>query len=278
MPQLTFKRYETKYLLTAEQRARLEALLQNAMVPDEHGASTVRNVYYDTPTALLARRSAEHPFYKEKVRMRCYGQPHPFDPVFVEIKKKADGVVYKRRAQLAPADAVELLSGRGRPQTQIEREIDWTCRRYEGLRATAYLAYDRVAFYSPSDRDFRVTLDQNVRVRWDDVRLDGPDEGEQILDAGLSILEVKTCGGMPLWLVGELGRMGLSKTSVSKYGRAWQLRGIDQVIAANRAQVEGVRDAATAAEKPASSAEKPATAPAPTPAHLASVLQAAATR
>ena len=121
--QLVFKRYETKYLLDAEQRAALEGVLAERMVPDEHGPSTVRNVYYDTPTALLARRSAEHPAYKEKIRTRCYGAPHPFDPVFVELKKKCDGVVYKRRCELAPADARGLLAGRGRPQTQIEREL-----------------------------------------------------------------------------------------------------------------------------------------------------------
>ncbi len=241
--QLTFKRYETKYLLNPDQRARLETLFSHTMVEDEHGPSTVRNVYYDTPTALLARRSAEHPLYKEKVRMRCYGEPHPYDPVFVEIKKKADGVVYKRRAQLPPADAVELLAGRGHPQTQIEREIDWTARRYEGLRPMAYLAYDRLAYFSPTDRDFRLTLDRDVRVRWDDVSLAGPDEGDPVLEANTSILEVKTCGGMPLWLVDELSAMGLRKTSVSKYGRAWQLRGIDQVIA-RQPQVVAVRNAA----------------------------------
>lgn len=115
--QLVFKRCETKYLLDAGQRAALEDVLAERMVPDEHGPSTVRNVYYDTPTALLARRSAEHPAYKEKIRTRCYGTPHPFDPVFVELKKKCDGVVYKRRCELAPADARELLAGRGQPKT-----------------------------------------------------------------------------------------------------------------------------------------------------------------
>lgn len=88
---------------------------------------------------------AEHPAYKEKIRTRCYGTPHPFDPVFVELKKKCDGVVYKRRCELAPADAGELLAGRGRPQSQVERELDWTCRRCEGLAPCVYLAYDRAA-------------------------------------------------------------------------------------------------------------------------------------
>ena len=228
--QLTFKRYETKFLLDPDQRAAVLALVEKNMRPDEHGPATVRNVYYDTPAALLARRSAEHPLYKEKVRTRCYGAPHPFDPVFVELKKKFDGVVYKRRCQLSPMEAEELLRGRGRPRTQVEREIDWTARSYEGLFPTAYLAYDRLAFFSPSDRDLRMTLDENVRVRWDDVRISGADEGRPVLPDNTTILEVKTMGGMPSWLVTELSRLGVRKTSVSKYGRAWELRGVNSVL------------------------------------------------
>lgn len=224
MAQLTFKRYEAKYLLDQRQRDGLARLLEECMAPDEHGPSTVRNVYFDTPTALLARRSAEHPLYKEKIRERCYGAPHPFDPVFLELKKKCDGVVYKRRCRMAPMDAAEMVAGRGRPQTQIERELDWACRSYEGLRPMAYLAYDREAFYSPTDRDFRVTLDAHPRVRWEDVRLTGPDEGEPVLSGDVTILEVKTTGGMPLWLVDYLSQNGVRKARVSKYGRAWEKR------------------------------------------------------
>lgn len=222
--QLVFKRYETKFLLDADERVALEELVAARMRPDEHGPATVRNVYYDTPTALLARRSAEHPAYKEKLRTRCYGSPHPFDPVFVELKKKCDGVVYKRRCELPPADAAELLAGRGRPTTQIEREIDWTCRRYEGLRPTAFLAYDRVAYFDPRDRDLRVTFDERVRVRWDDPVLVGPDAGDPVLAPGTSILEVKTVRAFPLWLARYLSAAGIRKTRVSKYGRAWELR------------------------------------------------------
>ncbi len=228
--QLVFERREIKFLLDDSQRAALEAALSGRVVPDEHGPSTVRNVYYDTPTALLARRSAEHPAYKEKVRTRCYGAPHPFDPVFVELKKKCDGVVYKRRCELPATDAAELLAGRGRPTTQIERELDWTCRRYEGLRPKAYLAYDRVACYARGDRDLRLTFDRDVRVRWDDVRLSGPDAGVRVLGPGVSILEIKTSKALPIWLVRALGAVGARKSSFSKYGRAWELRGIDSLL------------------------------------------------
>lgn len=45
----------------------------------------------------LIRRSIEKPVYKEKLRIRGYGDINPDSPVFVELKKKYKKVVYKRR-------------------------------------------------------------------------------------------------------------------------------------------------------------------------------------
>ena len=222
--ELVFKRYEVKYLIDSGQRARLERLMAAHMVPDEHGASTVCNVYYDTPTLLLARRSADHPYYKEKIRTRCYGVHDGRSPVFVELKKKCDGVVYKRRCTLSPAQAHALIAGKRQPQTQIEREIAYACRRYEGLRPVAFIAYDRRAYYGRDDHDFRMTFDTNVRARWERLRLDAGADGAPVTPAGISVLEVKTTGAMPLWLTRFLAEEGIRKTSFSKYGTACKQR------------------------------------------------------
>ena len=222
MIQLTFKRCEIKYLLTDEQRTRLHAAMEAHMVPDQWGPSTVRNVYYDTPSHLLVRRSAEHPDYKEKVRVRSYAQAKPNDPMFVELKKKFDGVVYKRRCAMQPERARALLAGHGDPKTQIERELDYTCRRYGGLVPSFFIAYDREAYYDRDDYEFRMTFDRRVRSRTTDMRLDSTDAGEQYLDDGLSLLEVKAGGAIPLWLVEFLSGEGIRKISFSKVGTAYQ--------------------------------------------------------
>ena len=222
MLQLTFKRYEIKYLLTDEQRSRLVEFMSDYMVGDEWGPSTVCNVYYDTPTHLLVRRSAEHPDYKEKVRVRSYGRLRQGDPVFVELKKKFDGVVYKRRATMDMDRAAKLLSGHGEPEGQIERELDFTCRRYGGLVPSFYIAYDREAFYAADDHEFRMTFDKKVRTRTHDMVLTATDEADQILDDGLNLLEVKAGGAIPMWLVSFLSAEGIRKVSFSKVGCAWQ--------------------------------------------------------
>ena len=222
MVQLTFKRYEIKYLLTNEQRDRLRILMDQHMVPDEWGPSTVCNVYYDTPSRLLVRRSSEHPDYKEKVRIRSYGIARQGDPVFVELKKKFDGVVYKRRCSMDANRAFELLAGRGEPHTQIERELDYTCRHYGGLEPAFFIAYDREAFYARDDHEFRMTFDRRVRSRLNDLCLHHTDEADQFLDDGLTLLEVKAGGAIPLWLVEFLSGEGIYKVKFSKVGMAWK--------------------------------------------------------
>ena len=92
----TFERRELKYRITDAQRATLEAAFDARMVPDEHGESTICNIYYDTADYRLIRASLEKPAYKEKLRLRSYGVTEPGGEVFLELKKKYKGIVYKR--------------------------------------------------------------------------------------------------------------------------------------------------------------------------------------
>ena len=220
MAQMVFKRHEIKYRLDDGQRARLERLMAEHMVPDHHGASTVRNIYYDTPTLLLARRSAEHPYYKEKLRVRSYVAAGEDDAVFLELKKKCDGIVYKRRCTLSLREADDLLMGRRSPRNQIEREIAFAASRYEGLRPAMYVAYDRVAYYARDDHEFRMTFDRAVRCRWDALSLEAATDGLVLTPPAQSLLEVKCAQGMPLWLAEFLSVEGIFKARFSKYGAA----------------------------------------------------------
>lgn len=213
-----FCRMEMKYLLTEDQYRVLRELMSEHMVEDQWGPSTVMNVYYDTPSFLLARRSLEHPLYKEKIRTRRYGCEGEFSEIFLELKKKCDGIVYKRRISLSPEEANAMLEGHGRARNQIEHEIDFTIRRYGGLTAAAFIAYDREAYYAKDSHDFRMTFDRRVRYRSDHMTLDAGDAGTQILPDGQVLLEVKTSQAIPMWLVHFLSAEKIYKTNFSKYG------------------------------------------------------------
>lgn len=125
--QSIFQRTEKKYLLSPEQRRALELILGEHMEPDEYGLQTIANIYYDTPDCMLIRESLGKPIYKEKLRIRSYGRAENDSEVFVELKKKFKGVVYKRREVMCLKDA-EIFLETGialHPLSQIQKEIDW---------------------------------------------------------------------------------------------------------------------------------------------------------
>ena len=217
--QRCFQRYEKKYLLNLEQYQKIRAGLAPYMEADEHGRYTICNLYYDTPDFQLIRASLDKPVYKEKLRMRSYGVPADGDSVFVELKKKYKGVVYKRRTALEAGEALDYLAGRCSPRAkdQICREIDWFLGRYHPV-PQVFIAYDREALAGLEDRVLRVPFDSDLR--WRDTALDlrSGDGGERITSRDQILMEIKIPGSAPVWLSRLLSENSVFPTSFSKYG------------------------------------------------------------
>lgn len=222
--QMTFKRYELKYLLTKQDKERLLAAMEPHMKLDSYGRTIIRNLYFDTDSFLLIRRSLEKPAYKEKLRIRSYQTAEPSDSVFVELKKKYKSVVYKRRLVLEEEKAMEsFLKGTPLPvQSQIAREIEYFRGYYGDLHPTVFLSYEREAYYALDGSDFRVTFDENILYRSHDLSLGSRVYGSPLLGEGQTLMEIKTSGSIPLWMSHVLTRQRLYKTSFSKYGSAYR--------------------------------------------------------
>ena len=191
---------------------------------DKYGRTTIRNLYYDTDTYLLIRRSIEKPTYKEKLRIRSYDQATDDSSVFVELKKKYKHVVYKRRVSLPNQEAVAWLSGdiHTEKQTQIMNEIDYFMKFYGSLHPAVFLSYEREAYYSKDGTDFRVTFDDNILCRQEELSLKSDVYGTSILPEGVVLMEIKCNGGIPLWMTEILSKEKIYKTSFSKYGTAYR--------------------------------------------------------
>ena len=218
-----FKRYELKYLMDEDQACAVRGALEEHMGQDRYGRSAIRNIYFDTPDYILARRSIEGPLYKEKLRLRSYGTPSDSDDVFVELKKKYDSVVYKRRLSMTLGDAMDWLCGDGTgPDTQIGEEIGYMRIRYPGIRPAMFLSYDREAFCGDGCRDLRITVDSNILARTDDVDLASPGGGHPVLPEGYTLMEIKTMYGYPGWLTDVLNSSRLYRSGFSKYGNAYK--------------------------------------------------------
>lgn len=216
-----FKRYELKYLLSTEQYERLKQIMEEYMRKDKYGESDICNLYFDTPDFLLIRRSIEKPVYKEKLRVRSYGVATDDSEVFIEIKKKFEKVVYKRRIVTAENRVKDVLSGNSQTKTQIEREIDYFMKFYRELDARMFISYRREAFYAKNDKNFRITFDRNILWRDYDLSLKSGIYGAPVLPEGKILMEIKTVGGIPMWLTQFLSRNKIYKTSFSKYGNAY---------------------------------------------------------
>ena len=68
-----FKRVEKKYRIGAAERAAVEAAAGGPMAVDAYGRTRITSLYLDTPERSMIARSVEKPLYKEKLRLRAYG-------------------------------------------------------------------------------------------------------------------------------------------------------------------------------------------------------------
>lgn len=222
--QMTFKRYELKYLLNKKEKEEILLAMKPHMKLDDYGRTVIRNIYFDTENFRLIRRSLEKPVYKEKLRIRSYKPVQITDPVFVEIKKKYKSVVYKRRLLLPEKTVMESFrTGEPLPvYSQIGDEIQYFREYYKNLQPSVFLSYEREAFYSLDGSDFRVTFDENILYRRNDISLGSEIYGHPLLGKQQTLMEIKTSGGIPLWMSETLTKHHLYKTSFSKYGSAYQ--------------------------------------------------------
>ncbi len=225
----SFRRYETKYLLTVEQAECLLSIASDMLTPDRYGDYTICNLYLDTDDFYFIQRSLDKPKYKEKLRLRSYGNVGDDDNVFLEIKKKYRGVVYKRRITLPYKEAMAyLLQGEKPPSVnspiteQIFSEIDYIMQRYKPV-PKVYLAYDRLAFYSKQYPQLRVTFDSEIRSRWDDITLSNDNQVEHLRTAvnDYRLMEIKSDGAIPQELARMLSELKIYPTSFSKYGNIY---------------------------------------------------------
>lgn len=289
-----FKRVEKKYRIGAAERAAVEAAAGGPMAVDAYGRTRITSLYLDTPERSMIARSVEKPLYKEKLRLRAYGDAAgvalmgafgagpivrepgglPLSdgevetrvasglqapgaaaalPVFFGIKKKFKGIVYKRRLALTLPAALAFVSGLPYEQAcarwplsdaalaaaalspvtrQIARELEVAMDRWLPLVPSMGIACDRVAWaYRPEmfqEREGDELFDSELRITFDDCleyldchRFRSP--WRPIIESSESVMEIKSAGPYPPWLVEVLSAERIYPASFTKYGNAYQL-------------------------------------------------------
>lgn len=231
-----FNRREIKYLISNEDKDALLSIIGQYMESDPYNKDgkpySICNIYLDTESDELIRKSLEKPAFKEKIRLRSYGTAKPGDKVYLESKKKFDSVVNKRRTAFLLEEAYEYFeSGKIREDReqaenpgnapkmnkQVMQEIDYIMNFYR-LSPRVFISYDRLAFFEKNNSDFRLTIDTNIQTRRKNLRLEVPAYGRQLLPEGKWLMEAKAFKAFPLWFVHFLSERRLFSTSFSKYG------------------------------------------------------------
>ena len=214
------KRYELKFYLNKAQLAYFNEKITEHMKLDKYGLTSIASLYYDTPDFRLINRSIEKPKYKEKLRLRSYGLASNDSKTFLEIKRKSEGIVYKRRISLLEKEADELIrTNEAERKDQIGRELEAFLENYKKVEPKYLIIYDRMAYYQ-DDTDLRVTVDMKPRYRTTDLNLHTSLEGTPLTDDGGAILEIKVQHSIPLWLTKILTEGKIYQTSFSKVGTA----------------------------------------------------------
>ena len=215
----TFDRIEKKYLLSAEQYNEILKALMPYVDEDAFFKSQVMSIYYDTPNYQLIRRSVEKPDYKEKLRIRSYSPPKKDDEIFVELKKKLDGVVYKRRTTGKYGDVLDNIYEAEFKDVQVGRELKYFLKEYENLRPMIFIGTDRYSYRGKENKSLRITFDLNMRYRLENLSLKDDPKNRPINDG--VIMEIKADGAYPLWLSNILSDNKAYPRGFSKVGTAY---------------------------------------------------------
>ena len=220
---MVFERSEKKYLLTKQQYLKLREKWENIQIEDKYGLTSICNVYYDSEDYRLIRTSLEKPAYKEKFRVRSYGIPTKDSTVFLEIKKKVQDVVYKRRIELKYDEAMKFLKNPQEAElnSQIAKEIKYMFQMYQ-LEPKMFVAYDRIATYNKNNPDIRVTFDFNLRNRENELDIGVSDRGNLLFDDEMVLMEIKVNQAIPLWMVKDFEELDIKPISFSKYGNFYR--------------------------------------------------------
>jgi hypothetical protein len=219
-----FRRREKKYLVTTEQAAVLQKLITLYAETDRQGEYLIQDLYYDTADWDIIRNAIEKPLYKEKLRLRFYGQYNGESSGFLEIKRKFEDIVYKRRiafplSELKNSGVREIVSAHG---SQIAQEIGYFLQTHQ-VSEKIHIAYNRAAYTGIEDDGLRITFDKDIgfhlcplngSINYNDFQINA----HQILGCSQVLMEIKTTGAIPLWLTRSLCENNIFPISFSKFG------------------------------------------------------------
>ena len=233
-PTLHFQRFEFKYFLPKHRVPQLVAALRQHMIWDpfydasKKGTYHVNSLYFDTPGYDCFWDKEAGVADRKKLRLRYYGDLENGDsPVYVEIKRKKDALILKDRVGVRASETAgpalqaklaRLRAGKANPNAEFTEELAWFLRR-NSLRPKLFISYDRTALEAKRNREFRVSIDQNIQAREQFGLVPGKKSMAKIYPHGV-VFEIKYQNILPAWFQRVLQKFELQRLAFSKYANA----------------------------------------------------------
>lgn len=225
-----FKRKERKYALSFLEYQQLMKKVSGNIELDKYGLHRITSLYFDTEDFKFMQDTFWRPSYQEKFRIRAYGENDRTE-AFLEIKRKFEGITDKRRIKIPMNNLRKYIDYIDTEEIYFENvedkhiysEIQWMFRRLS-ISPKALITYDRKAFSSLNDSEFRVTFDFDICYSLDSLNIFDDISGykEHIAPELDILMEVKTMGDLPYWLSNTLNELNINEIKFSKYKQVYQ--------------------------------------------------------
>jgi hypothetical protein len=222
------RRYELKYRISEPMAHAVKGFVSAFLSLDPYsrirpnGQYPICSLYLDSRQFDLFRETQLDKCNRFKLRIRSYDD-EPQNPVFFEIKRKLNRVIYKSRARASRDRISDILRGHYIPpeateadRTALRQFVHYTqCLM---ARPVVLVRYMREAFENRTDAKVRVTLDRQLSYQAVDkpvIKLNGP--GWKQLPIDFVVLEIKFTDQFPSWLADMVRLFELNRQSMSKY-------------------------------------------------------------
>ncbi len=192
---------------------------------------TVRSIYYDTMRLEYYYEKVAGIKRRKKIRIRGYNKldlnKNSNPAVFLEIKRKNNNFISKNRSRVLYHDLENLLTSGDIDQYILpdkNRDVRNDAGKFlfhyfhKSLKPVVLIVYEREAFFSKFDAQFRVSFDKNLRSRIFPAPANMFDNAHMKSSLmGKFVLEVKYSGPHPRWMKDLIYDYRLTQRPVSKY-------------------------------------------------------------
>ncbi|MFX1371977.1 MAG: VTC domain-containing protein [Promethearchaeota archaeon] len=222
-----------KYQISLKERDNLLRYIQPFIRLDPYVQNSydyeVRSLYFDSNFQHSFLEKENGIGIRKKLRIRFYPnftRDHQ-DFAFIEIKKKFNENVAKRRIYVPLENALNILNSNHKvaksfyenASTQDKgtlKEIWFLYKKYN-LKPVCIVSYKRQAYQSRFEKTFRITLDTNVKVRNHNLNLKIGGGSKFIVPQRICIMEVKFNNFIPNWAIKIIQKNDCIQYKISKF-------------------------------------------------------------